>query len=66
MYGMQAKAHAQTGKGGLWPEQYSMLLEGVADPAVRSMAAAFFMAVLHPQPSRRVTAAEALLLPFMA
>ena len=66
MCGTQAKAYAQTGEGGLWPEQHSMLLEGVADPTVRSMAAHFFMAVLHPQPSQRVTAAEALLLPFMA
>ena len=63
---MQAKAYAQSGEGGLWPEQYSMLLEWVADPAMRSMAARFFMAILHPQPSQRTTAAEALELLFVA
>ena len=66
MCGVQAKAYGQSGEGGLWPEQHSMLLEGVADPAMRSVAAHFFLAVLHPRASRRVTAAEALLLPFMA
>ena len=66
MCGVQAKAYAQSGEGGLWPEQYSTLLEGVADAAVRSMAAAFFMAVLHPQPSQRATSVEALEFPFLA
>ena len=58
-YGMQAKAHPGTG-GTIWPVQYNKLLEKITDNALKGKAAAFFLAVLHPDPLQRVTAAQAL------
>ena len=58
-YGMQAKAHPGTG-GAIWPVQYSKLLEKIANNALKGKAAAFFLALLHPDPLQRVTAAKTL------
>ena len=63
-YGMQANAHPGI-DGTTWPVQYSRLLERIVDHALKSKAAAFFLAALHPDPVQRVTAAQALHFEFL-
>ena len=62
--GMQAKAHPET-DGVTWPVQYKRLLDCIGDHAFKSKAAAFFLAALHPEPSQRLTAAQALHFDFL-
>ena len=61
--GLQAKAYPSNGT--TWPAQQSKLLESVSDSAVHEQAANFFLALLHPDPVQRITAAQAVELAFV-
>ncbi len=44
-----------------WPEQFSYLLSGIPkDSQTRKEAESFFLGLLHPDPTQRITAAQAL------
>jgi len=57
---LQAEAHpGDVGAG--WPGQFSHLLSSIAkDSQTRKEAESFFLGLLHPDPTQRVTAAQAL------